>query len=220
MKKATAFLTLVFICMFCGPTGFAAPSSVAVLGQVVSSGTTMDGIRAPSGTALLNETRLRTGSSRAAIHLGNGLLLELDKRSSAFFERLPSGEVQVSLEKGNMSFREAGEVITVAADSDVVRRYTAGSSSIRITESFEALTAALIKSMEAGADPITAGKVSESAPTKSVLLKRGSRRHRWVRVRWWGGGDDGDDGATTGMMKTTRTMMTMKGMTTTPGRVR
>ncbi len=195
MKHRIAFLALVFLGVFSGLTGFAEKGPVPVLGQVASPGTTMDGIRAPSGTAFLNETRLKTGSSPAAIHLGNGQLLELDKRSRAFFQRLPSGEIQVSLEKGNMSFREAGEVVTVAADSDLVQRYKVGDSTSRITESFAVLTRELTKRMEAGADPISADTASKSPSTDSIVLKRGSGRNRWVRLRWWGRGDNDDDDA-------------------------
>ena len=119
MKKVTAVLTLIFLIAFPAPTVFAAPVPVAVLGQVISPNMTMDGISVPSGTTLLNETMLKTGSSVAAVHLAIGAVLQLGESSSAYFKELTSGEVRVSVETGSLSFREEGEVVTLAADGEV-----------------------------------------------------------------------------------------------------
>ena len=119
MKKVTAVLTLIFLISFPGPTVFAAPVPVAVLGQVIGPNMTMDGISVPSGTTLLNETMLKTGSSVAAVHLAIGAVLQLGESSSAYFKELTSGEVRVSVETGSLSFREEGEVVTLAADGEV-----------------------------------------------------------------------------------------------------
>ena len=119
MKKVTAVLTLILLIAFPGPTVFAAPVPVAVLGQVIGPNMTMDGISVPSGTTLLNETMLKTGSSVAAVHLAIGAVLQLGESSSAYFKELTSGEVRVSVETGSLSFREEGEVVTLAADGEV-----------------------------------------------------------------------------------------------------
>ena len=77
---------------------------------------TMDGIAVPSGTTLLGDTTLETGSFPASIHLGYGPVLELGQGSSAYFEKLDDGAVRVSVGTGSMSFLGEAEVMTVAAN--------------------------------------------------------------------------------------------------------
>lgn len=113
MKHLTVCLALVTLVLYPANTAFAAPSPSMVLGQVISEDVTMDGLGVPSGTTLLDETLLETRSHSAAIHLGIGPVLELAESSSAFFERLDSGEVRVSVETGRLSFSEGGETTTV-----------------------------------------------------------------------------------------------------------
>ena len=88
MKMITRYLVLVVVALLATSHGFTAGSrSIPVLGQVICSEMTMDGVSVPPGTTLLNETRLQTGSFPAAIHLVNGSVLELAENSSAYFER-------------------------------------------------------------------------------------------------------------------------------------
>ena len=115
MKKATFYLLLMIFVVFSSPAAFSEPAA-PVLGQVVATEMTMDGIAVPSGTTLLGDTTLETGSFPASIHLGYGPVLELDQSSSAYFEKLNDGAVRISVETGSISFLGETEVMTVAAN--------------------------------------------------------------------------------------------------------
>jgi hypothetical protein len=115
MKKLTFYLLLMACIVFFSPAAFSEPAA-PILGQVVATEMTMDGIAVPSGTTLLGDTTLNTGSFPASIHLGSGPVLELDQSSSAYFEKLDDGAVRISIGMGSMSFLGETEVMTVAAN--------------------------------------------------------------------------------------------------------
>ena len=170
MKKVTACFALLLLILiaFPGPTTVAAPSSVVVLGQVISAEMSMDGISVPSGTTLLNETLLQTGSSLAAVHLTSGAVLELGESSSAYFKELPSGEVRVSVETGSLSFREEGEVVTLSADGEVMIPQQTGKP---VTAQQQGVVAVLVVDAATGTLTIQVDDVSRIDPSKPILIK-------------------------------------------------
>ncbi len=137
MKNVTVYFALVAVVLIPAQTAFAAPGPSPVLGQVISQDMTMDGFGVPSGTTLLNDTLLETGSSPAAIHLGNGPVLELAESSSAFFERLPSGDVRISVETGSLSFFEGSETTTVSEAANLTIPHLTGKPELEATEGHE-----------------------------------------------------------------------------------
>ena len=168
MKKLTACLTLILLIAFPGTTVFAAPGSVLVLGQVISSDMTMDGLGVPSGTTLLDKTLLQTGSYPAAVHLGNGPVLELGESSSAYFERLPSGEVQVSVETGSLSFVEAGEVVTLSADGEVTIPQQTGKP---VAAQEQGVVAVLVENAATGTLTLQVDNASRIDASQPILVK-------------------------------------------------
>ena len=62
MKNITVCFALISLVLYPAQSAFAAPGPLMVLGQVISQDMTMDGFDVPSGTTLLNETLLETGS--------------------------------------------------------------------------------------------------------------------------------------------------------------
>ena len=168
MKKGTACFALLLLIAFPGPTAFAAPGSVLVLGQVISSDMTMDGLSVPSGTTLLDKTLLQTGSYPAAVHLGSGPVLELGESSSAYFERLPSGEVQVSVETGSLSFVEAGEVVTLSADGEVTIPQQKGKP---VAAQEQGVVAVLVENAATGIFTLQVDDVSRIDPSQPILVK-------------------------------------------------
>jgi len=134
MKNITVCFALISLVLYPAQSAFAAPGPSMVLGQVISQDMTMDGLDVPSGTTLLNETVLETGSYPAAIHLGNGPVLEMAESSRAFFETLPSGEVRVTVETGSLSFFEGGEATTVSEASNLTIPHLTGKPVLDATE--------------------------------------------------------------------------------------
>ncbi len=85
------------------------------LGQVISEGTTMEGIRVPSGSTLMADSLLETGDEPAIIHLQGGQVLRLASHSSAYFAPADAG-VRVHVHSGEATVRA-----TVRGDETEVR---------------------------------------------------------------------------------------------------
>ena len=179
MKKVTACFALLLLIAFPGPTAFAAPGSAAVLGQDISPDMTMDGISVPSGTTLLNETLLQTGSTVAAVHLGIGSVLELGESSSAYFKRLPSGEVRVSVETGSLSLLREGEVVTLSADDKVTIPQQTGKP---VATQEQGVVAVLVEDAGSGVLMLQVDDVSRIDLSQPILVK--SRDSETQEVRY------------------------------------
>ena len=167
-KRYKNKLALVVFIFFLSPTGFAqSPGPLPVLGQVISPEMRMDGLSVPSGTTLLDATLLETGSYPAVIHLDSALL-ELAKDSSAYFERLPSGDVRVSVETGSLSFREAGEVLTVFADAELTIPQQTGQPA---AAQEKGVVAVLVENAVTGTLTLQVDDVSRIDPSQPILVK-------------------------------------------------
>ncbi len=90
------------------------------LGQVISEGTTMEGIRVPSGSTLMADSLLATGDKPATIHLQGGQVLRLASHSSAYFAPAAAG-VRMHVRSGEATVRAAvpggePEALTLSED--------------------------------------------------------------------------------------------------------
>jgi hypothetical protein len=96
---------------------FAAESPVTAVGQTVTQGASIDGTRVPSGTTVLHDSVVSSGSGLVLLQLSTGQMLELAKSSGAGFQSVDEG-VQVTVLAGTVSFlgRE-GETITAPPGS-------------------------------------------------------------------------------------------------------
>ncbi len=74
------------------------------LGQVISEGTTVAGLRVPSGSTLVDDSLLETGDAPVTIHLQGGQVLRLAGNSSAYFAAADAG-VRVDVRSGQATVR-------------------------------------------------------------------------------------------------------------------
>lgn len=157
-----------FIVFFTVSFGLAA-GPVPVLGQVISNTVQMDGMSVPSGTTVLNKTVLKTTKDPAFIHLGKGQVIQLNKNSSAYFEKTPSQAVQVSVRSGTLSYRSAsGKVVTAAPESVIVFQAQALPVADR---QLEGLRTVLVERAEEGEDTIQVNDASRIDPSRPILLR-------------------------------------------------
>ena len=101
------------------PAILADPIPVPALGQIISRGAALNGLDVPSGTTLLNRSMMRTGKYPAVVHLETGAVVQLAARSKAFFERMPSGEIRVTVLSGTTAYGNGVEKKT-AGTQDVL----------------------------------------------------------------------------------------------------
>ena len=95
------------------------PIPVPALGQIISRGAALNGLDVPSGTTLLNRSMIRTGKYPAIVHLETDAVVQLAARSKAFFERMPSGEIRVTVLSRTTAYGDGVEKKT-ASTQDVL----------------------------------------------------------------------------------------------------
>ena len=149
----TKVFTSFFIGFFAVSYGLAA-GPVPVLGQVVANTVNVDGLKMPSGTTVFDKTVVKTTQDPASVHLKNGQILQIHRNSSAYLEGQDTGEVQVAVRSGTVSYRAAGgevvtappkSVIVIAADPQQTRAVEGSQRGLRII---------LLESAEAGQNVI------------------------------------------------------------------
>lgn len=86
------------------PATMADESASWGLGQVISDGTRIAGLRVPSGSTLVGDSLLETGETPATVHLRDGQVLRLDSHTSAYFTSGDAG-VRVDVRSGQASVR-------------------------------------------------------------------------------------------------------------------
>jgi hypothetical protein len=113
-------LTFCFALFFSLSYGLAAGPASSV-GQVIATSVSIDGVDMPSGTAVLDRAVVKTSKDEpAVIHLDTGDVLHLHRGSAAYFEKVPSGQVLVSLRSGTISYRAvSGAVVSMPSDTAV-----------------------------------------------------------------------------------------------------
>ncbi|MDA2923080.1 hypothetical protein MYX65_00235 [Acidobacteria bacterium AH-259-L09] len=158
-----------FVVFFGVSYGLAA-SPVPVLGQVIANSVQMDGMSVPSGTTVLNNTVVKTSKDPAFIHLNNSQVVQLHRNSSAYLERTSSGEVQVTVRSGTMSFRTVGgKVMTAPPESVIVFPY--GSLPVANPQQASVLRVILTERAEAGQDTIVVNDSTRIEPKQAILIR-------------------------------------------------
>ena len=117
VKKAVTSCLAVFFLVSFG----LAQSALPVLGHVTSIGVRVDGLSVPSGTTLLSKTTLvSTSEHPASVHLGSGQTIQLHKDSSAYVERLGSGQLSVAVQTGALTYVSAAGISTALPKSTLL----------------------------------------------------------------------------------------------------
>ena len=101
-----------------GSTTVSNPSPV--LGQIISRTIFLNGVPVSSGSTLLERSLLETGEYPAVVHLQTGAVLELAEDSSAYFERMPSGDIRVTVLSGILFFGVGPEVKAVPSPNILI----------------------------------------------------------------------------------------------------
>ena len=113
VKKAVVSCLAVFFLVSYGLT----QSSVSVLGHITSIGVRVDGQSVPSGTTLLGKTLVSTSKHPASVHLDSGQTIQFHKDSSAYVERLNSGQLSVVVQTGALTYVSAAGISTALPKS-------------------------------------------------------------------------------------------------------
>ena len=165
-KVCTGF----FVGFFAVSYGLAA-GPVPVLGQVVANTVYVDGLKMPSGTTVFDKTVVKTTQDPASVHLKNGQVLQIHRNSSAYLEGQDTGEVQVAVRSGTVSYRAAGgEVMTAPPKSGVV--FAADPQQTRpVTGSQRGLRIILLESAEAGQKVIKVNDAARLDPKQAIMLQ-------------------------------------------------
>lgn len=121
MKKTMCLASLAFCLSTLTLTSLLSlPPSARILGLIISPEVEVDGVKVPSGTTLLDEALVESGADPAVIHLNAGGVVQLDRNSSASFERTPAGDIEIAVESGTITLSTAGGVWTIDSKHFVV----------------------------------------------------------------------------------------------------